>query len=390
MSTSSTVRTGLEVLIRDRRELLRGQRVGLLSHPGAVLPDLTAAVDALLAAGVQVSALFGPEHGFEAAVADGVPVADAVHPRTGLPIYSLYGATKVPTPAMLAGLDVLLFDVQDVGARYYTFIGSLVYLLQGAARAGLPAIVLDRPNPIDGLTVEGPPVAPGLESFVGMLPIPIRHGLTLGEVARYANAEQGIGADLTVIEMQGWRRGMWFDDTGLPWVPTSPNMPHLTAATLYPGTCLIEGTNLSEGRGTALPFELCGAPWLDGYRLAEALNALDLAGARFRPAHFAPTASKHAGQVCGGVQLHITDRQALRPVAAGLHLIAACRAQDPQRFEFLPSSWEGHPPHFDLLAGSPRVRAGLEAGVPPEELAAEAGASEWRQATGRACWLYGE
>lgn len=374
------VKTGLEVLIGERLSLLQGQRVGLLTHPAAVLPDLTGAVDALLGAGVRLVALFGPEHGIDAAHADGVPVGNAADARTGLPVYSLYGATREPTPAMLAEVDTLIFDTQDVGVRYYTFIATLLYILRSAARMGRRVLVLDRPNPIGGLAVEGPLVEPGFESFVGPLAIPTRYGLTMGELARLANEELGIGADLTVVEMQGWRRSMWFDQTGLPWVPTSPNMPHLATATLYPGTCLLEGTNLSEGRGTALPFEIAGAPWLDGHELARALNGLSLGGVRFRPVRFTPVAGKHAGKVCGGVQAHVADREALRPVALGLHIIAAARAQAPERCEFLPPWQGGERGHFDQLAGTARLREGLQAGAAAEELAAE-----WRAGVQRFC-----
>lgn len=356
--------TGLQALLADRRALLKGRRVGLVTHPAAVLPDLTAAVDALRQAGVRLTALFGPEHGFGGAAADGLPVPDAVDPRTGLPVYSLYGKVKAPTAAMLAEVDVLVFDMQDVGVRFYTYLSTLFYVLSGAAKAGCPVIVLDRPNPIDGLTLEGPPVQPGYESFVGVAPLPIRHGMTLGELARYLCAEFAIDAELTVVPVHGWRRAQWFDETGLPWVPPSPAMPHLSTATLYPGLCLVEGTNLSEGRGTALPFELCGAPWLDGYELAAALNQLDLPGVRFRPLTFEPSASKHAGQLCQGVQVHVTDRCRLRAVELGLHVIAACRSQAPDRFQFLPTSWEGQPAHLDLLMGGPATRQGLLAGEP--------------------------
>ncbi|MEI2688732.1 MAG: DUF1343 domain-containing protein [Anaerolineae bacterium] len=364
-----TVKTGLQRLLEDTSHLLQGRRVGLVTQPAAVLPDLTASVDALRQAGVHLAALFGPEHGFSGAAADGLAVADAVDLRTGLPVWSLYGPTKEPTAAMLAGVDVLLFDMQDVGVRFYTYLSTLYHLLRGAAKQGCPVIVLDRPNPIDGVTLEGPLLQPGYESFIGVAALPIRHGLTVGELARYFCAEYAIDADLTVVAMQGWRRGQWFDETGLPWAPTSPAMPHLSTATVYPGLCLVEGANLSEGRGTALPFELCGAPWLDGYALAATLNRLALPGVRFRPVFFEPSASKHAGLLCQGVQIHVTDRRRLRAVELGLHVVAACREQNPEQFHFLPTSWEGRPPHFDLLAGGPTLRTGLLAGEPVEALA---------------------
>jgi uncharacterized protein YbbC (DUF1343 family) len=362
--------TGLDLLISTQLDLVRGKRVGLVTHPAAVLPDLTSAVDALLDADVRLTALFGPEHGFDGSAADGAAIGDTVHLRIGLPVLSLYGPTREPTPAMLADVDVLVFDMQDVGARFYTFISTLFYVLRGAARAGKPVVVLDRPNPINGARVEGPLVEPGLESFVGIAPIPIRHGLTTGELALYLNAEHHLGADLTVVELQGWRREMWFDQTGLPWAPTSPGIPQLSTATVYPGMCFVEGTNLSEGRGTALPFEIVGAPWLDGYELAQSLNRLELPGVRFRPLTFIPSAGKHAGQKCSGAQVHVIDREALRPVTTGLHVLAACRAQAPDKFEFLPSSWEGRPPHFDLLTGVAAVRPGLVDGAPVAEITA--------------------
>jgi len=358
-----TVETGLARLVAEGGALLAGRRAGLVTHPAAVLPDLSSSLDALLEAGVRLTALFGPEHGFDGSVADGEAVGDAHDHRTGLPVFSLYGANREPTAGMLAGVDVLVFDVQDVGVRFYTFISTLYHVLAAAGRYGRSVIVLDRPNPIGGVTVEGPLLAPGLESFVGIAPIPIRHGMTVAELARYFNTEYRLGADLEVVGMAGWRRATWFDATGLPWVPLSPGMPHLATATVYPGMCFIEGTNLSEGRGTTTPFEVVGAPWLDGHALAQALNRLALPGVRFRPTYFVPSASKHAGVTCGGIQVHVTDRLAFRPVETGLHVVAACRGQAPDRFEFLASSWEGLPPHFDLLTGDAALREGLLAGA---------------------------
>lgn len=356
------VRTGLQQLIEERRDLLKGRRIGLVTQPAAATADLRPAEDALITAGATLTALFGPEHGFDGSAADGLAVDHAVHARLGVPVYSLYGADREPTDAMLAEVDLLVFDMQDVGVRFYTYLSTLYYLLRACGRTGIPLLVLDRPNPVNGVTIEGPPVEPGLESFVGIMDIPIRHGMTLGELGRMINAEQNFGADLTVLAMQGWRRSLWFDATGLPWIPPSPGMPQLITATVYPGMCFIEGTNLSEGRGTSLPFEIVGAPWLDGWRLAVSLNALDLPGVRFRPVHFMPSASKHAGDHCQGVQMHVLDRHAMHAATAGLHVIAACRTQNPERFAFLESSWEGRSPQFDLLAGSATLREGLAMG----------------------------
>lgn len=362
------VKIGLDVLLKSNKIKDIG-RVGLISHPPAILHDYTHVLDALMQSGAHIAALFGPEHGFDASAADGASVNDQTDWRTGLPVFSLYGPNKEPSQAMLSGVDTLVFDMQDVGVRFYTFISTLFYVLRGAAAAGKSVIVLDRPNPINGRVVAGPPLESGFESFVGIAPMPLRHGLTMGELARYFNSDFGFHADLTVVPMQGWQRSMWFDETGLPWVPLSPGMPHLSTAIVYPGMCFLEGTNLSEGRGTALPFEIAGAPWLDGHTLAQSLNQLNLPGVRFRPVSFAPTFSKHSGQTCSGVQVHVTDRASFKPIQTALHLIAACRAQAPKDFSFLSSSWEGGKPHFDLLAGSASVRQGLEAERPVVDIA---------------------
>jgi uncharacterized protein YbbC (DUF1343 family) len=322
-------------------------------------------------AGVNLAALFGPEHGFSAVVADGKAVQNAVDERTQLPIYSLYGDTREPNAAMLAGLDLLVLDFQDVGVRFYTYLSTLFYVLRAAGTHGLPLLVLDRPNPINGMQIEGPLIDPGYESFVGIVAsLPVRHGMTLGELALLLNAEYHLNAPLTVIPMQGWSREMWFDQTGLPWVFPSPAMPSLATTVVYPGMCFFEGTNLSEGRGTALPFELIGAPWIDGNALAERMNALGLPGVRFRPVTFEPSASKHAGQVCHGVQVHVLDRAAYQPVATGLHLVAGFIAAGGPDFAFLETSWEARPSQMDLLTGSPTIREHLSARQPVEALLA--------------------
>jgi uncharacterized protein YbbC (DUF1343 family) len=354
------VRTGLEVWISNPAPKLQDLRLGLVSHPAAVLPDLTGAVDALRNAGYKLTALFGPEHGFGGAALDGAHVSHATDLRTGLPVFSLYGAINEPTAEMLTNVDALVFDMQDVGVRFYTYLSTLFYVLRGAARAGKPVFVLDRPNPITGSRIEGGPIVSGFESFVGIINIPVRHGMTLGELARYMNVEYALDADLHVIELHSWQREMWFDETGLPWVATSPAMPHLSTATLYPGMCLLEGTNLSLGRGTALPFEVCGAPWLDGYALAEELNRLQLPGVRFRATAFTPSASIYARSQCYGIQVHVTDQNVLCPVEMALHLIAI--AQD-----LSGDTWVWNP-HFDRLAGDSAVRSALDAGTKVTEI----------------------
>lgn len=359
-----TVQLGIDMLLNERIGLIAGRRVGLISNASGVTRDLTSDVDALLhAPGVELVALFGPEHGFHAAAADAAAVASATDVRTGLPVYSLYGEVHKPMAETLAGIEVLVFDIQSVGVRFYTYITTLLYAMQAAAEHGVDVIVCDRPNPIGGEIVEGPLLRPGFESFVGPGPLPIRHGMTVGELARLYNAAWGVDCDLTVVPCAGWQRTMWFDDTELPWVPTSPGIPKLETAAVYPGTCLIEGTNLSEGRGTTLPFELVGAPWIDGWALADALNELALPGVKFRPVQFEPIASKWAGQECNGTQLHILDRQAFRPVAAGLHLVATVKAMYPDDF-----TWRL--PHFDRLMGTDQVREQLDAGVSASEVVA--------------------
>lgn len=364
------VQIGLQVLLQEKRALVEQKRVGLVTHAAAVLPDFTSSLDALLSHGIQITALFGPEHGLDGAGADAAPIENMWDAQHHIPIYSLYGASKQPTPEMLHDIDVLVFDMQDVGARFYTFISTLAYVLRAAAAAHKPIIVLDRPNPINGIQIEGPFLDAGLESFISHIQVPIRHALTTAEMAQYIVRWEKIDVDLTVVPMRGWQRTMWFDETGLPWVPLSPAMPHLSTATVYPGACLVEGTNLSEGRGTALPFETIGAPWLDGFALAHDLNALALPGVRFRTHSFVPTDSKHRGIKCGGVQLHVTDRNAFRPVFTGIALLSACRDRNPDRFEFLPSSWEGTAPHLDLLTGTPLVREGILQGLSPEIITA--------------------
>jgi uncharacterized protein YbbC (DUF1343 family) len=385
------VRTGLEVLLDDKLDLIAGQRVGLVSHPAAVLPDFTHCLDALMTRRVEITALFGPEHVFRASAADGAAVGNEKDQRTGLPIFSLYGETREPDKTMLDLVDVLLFDMQDVGVRFYTYLSTLFYILKATGKSGIPLIVLDRPNPINGMDLEGWSLDPGLESFVGIVSIPIRHGMTLGELALWMNQTCELNARLRVIAMQGWKRWMWFDQTSLPWVSTSPGIPQFITTLVYPGTCLIEGTNLSEGRGTSQPFEICGAPWLDAHALADRLNSQQLPGVRFRPLQFIPSTSKHAGQACMGVQLHITDRYQFKPVQAGVSLLAACREEDPHSFEILPSSWEGRPPHLDLLAGTTRLREGLLGGSSPDEMLATSVSFLAQFAESRrSCLLYGE
>jgi uncharacterized protein YbbC (DUF1343 family) len=326
------------------------------------------------APGVELAALFGPEHGFFGQTQDLVGVGEGRDSRSDLRVYSLYGdspASLRPTAEQLRGFDALVIDLQDVGSRYYTFPATMLLCQEAAAAHGLLTVVLDRPNPLGGVAVEGPTLRPGYESFVGLHPLPTRHGLTVGERARLYQKERGLTGTLEVIPCEGWRREMEFEDTGLPWVLPSPNMPTVDTAFVYPGQCLLEGTNLSEGRGTTRPFELCGAPWIEPPRLVGRLRQEDLPGVVFRPAWFQPTFHKFAGQTCGGVQLHVTDRRAFRPVATGLSLLAALRELSGERFRWRTEPYEfvADRPAIDLLFGGDRERLGLEAGVPAWELA---------------------
>jgi uncharacterized protein YbbC (DUF1343 family) len=360
------VKTGLVRAIEQGK--LKGLRVGAICNPTSVDANLRHLADLLHGAeGVKLLALFGPEHGVRGDVQYLEEVHGTVDPRTGVPEHSLYGqdfASLTPRDEHLKGLDVLVFDIQDVGSRYYTYLATMGLCMQAAARNKLRFVVLDRPNPIGGAGVEGGIIHPGFESFVGLWPIAARHGLTAGECALLLKGEFGIDCDLGVMQMEGWLRDMLFDQTGLPWVLPSPNMPDLDTALVYPGLCLLEGTNLSEGRGTTKPFELFGAPWLDGQKLADALSSEDLPGVRFRPCAFTPTWDKHRGARCQGVQIHIWDRRALEPVRLGVACIVHARAQDPANFAWRTEKYEFVEtiPAIDLLAGSDSFRRAVEAG----------------------------
>lgn len=362
---------GISALITSGR--LAGLRVGLVANPSSVDHTCAHAADLLWAApDVTLAALFGPQHGFHSTLQDNmIETPHARDPRRAVPVHSLYSETREPTDAMLDGLDVLVIDLQDVGTRVYTFIYTMANCLRAAGRRGLPVIVCDRPNPIGGLDVEGPMLQPGLESFVGLFPIPLRHGLTIGELAQLFNTEFGLGATLEVQPMQGWRRDMWWEDTGLPWVMPSPNMPTVDTAVVYPGMVLFEGTLLSEGRGTTRPFELVGAPQVDAEPFAAGLNALGLPGVHFRPVYFEPTFQKHAGTQCGGCQLHVTDRRTFRSVDAAAALLCAFRDALPGRvlpWRPPPYEYEHHKMPIDILAGSPALREAVDAGATAAEV----------------------
>jgi uncharacterized protein YbbC (DUF1343 family) len=359
------VLTGLDVLLRDRLSSLRGRAIGVLSHQASVNRRLEHAAALLAdARGVRVTRLFAPEHGIWGAPQDHARIADERDPVTRLPVISLYGATREPTPAMLAGLDTLIVDLQDIGSRYYTFQWTLALAMRACARAGVEVVVLDRPNPLGGAIVEGNLPDPAFASFVGLYPLPARPGLTMGEIARWLAREHALAPRFTVVPMRGWRRAMLWEDTGVPWVPPSPNMPTPDTARVYPGGCLIEGTNLSEGRGTTRPFEWVGAPYLDAHDYAKALTALRLPGVAFRPARFTPTFHKWAGRLCGGVQVHVTDRARFKPFLSGLALIGTARRLAPRRFAWKrpPYEFERRRLPIDILLGTDGIRPALESG----------------------------
>lgn len=367
------VTLGSERLLASGR--LDGRRVGVVSNPASVDGAFRHVVDRVAArAGVTLAALFGPQHGFHADAQDNmVETAHARHPRLGAPIHSLYSDTREPTAEMLDGLDLLVIDLQDVGTRVYTYVYTMANCLRAARRRGLPVVVCDRPNPIGGEAVEGPVLDPAFASFVGQFPIPLRHGMTIGELARLFNDRFGIGAELEVVPLEGWSRAAYHDEAGAPWVIPSPNLPTLDSAIVYPGAVLLEGTLLSEGRGTTRPFELFGAPGIDPEGLAGRLNALDLPGALFRPATFEPTFQKHAGRPCGGCQIHVTDRRAFRPVLTGVAVIAACREALGDRFVWRepPYEYERDKMPIDVLSGSPALRQQVDAGRAAADVAAD-------------------
>jgi uncharacterized protein YbbC (DUF1343 family) len=382
------VKPGIEVFLEKHLDLVKGKRVGLITNPTGTDSRLVTAIDLFLAnPSVKLVALYGPEHGVRGDAQAGQYVPFYVDrkygiPEYNLPVFSLYGQSmkpdpgmlknidefmrsfdtketgKIPEAAMVEGLDVMIFDIQDVGTRVYTYVATMAYAMQAVAENGIEFVVLDRPNPVNGEDMEGPILEyPEFSSFIGLFPIPERHGMTMGELAGLFNDKfLARKARLTVVPMEGWKREMWFDETGLPWVIPSPNMPTLDTATVYPGMVAIEGTNISEGRGTTKPFELFGAPWIDGFDLAKTLNGLGLAGVRFREAWFTPSFSKFQGLLCGGCQVHVTDRAAFRPFATALQIIKTVREAYPGKFEF-------HADYFDQVMGTASVRKALEAGT---------------------------
>lgn len=368
---STPVVTGLDALRAEGFAPLKGKRVGLVTNHAGRARDGVTAIDLLHGAkDVKLAALFSPEHGIRGILDAAVP--SSTDGTTGLTIHSLYGDTRRPTTAMLEGLDAVVIDLQDIGARFWTYITTMAFVMEETARTRMPVFVLDRPNPINGYQIEGPALDKAMAGFTGYFPpMPVRHGMTFGELARMLNAENKIGAALTVVPMQNWDRNRWFDETGLPWINPSPNMRNLIQATLYPGIGAFEGTNISVGRGTDTPFEQIGAPWIDGVQLADALNARALPGIRFYPVRFTPASSKYAKEECQGVFMVVTDRTALRPVRVGVELAAMLYKLYGVRYEV-----ESAERLFGSKEGIARVRSGDD----PAAIAASWGAAEarWR------------
>lgn len=368
------MKTGLEVLVAHPPEGARSQKLGLLCNQASIGPGYRPAWELVdEACPGRLQALFGPQHGLWGEKQDNMVASpDFTEPTRGIPVYSLYGERFAPTPEMLRPLDALLIDLPDVGTRVYTFATTMAYAMAAAGQAGTRVVILDRPNPIGGVQVEGNLLIPALTSLVGPYPLPMRHGLTLGELARYFNQTFGLGCELTVIPAEGWRRGQYGDETGLPWVMPSPNLPTLDTALVYPGQVLWEGTNISEGRGTTRPFELWGAPFINPAAVKAKVAREELPGVILRPTWFQPTFHKWAGEVCGGLQLHVTDRRSFKPYLTTLTLLAAVRELYPEECHWRtePYEYETERLAFDLLAGDTAIRAGLEAGIAPRDLEA--------------------
>ena len=348
-----SVKTGLD-RVGAYKDVFEGRRLGIIANHTAYDRDGKFIVDVFRnMTGVKVTALFSPEHGLWGTARDGEKINSQTHPVYDLPVYSLYGKTQKPTGEMLRNIDVLIFDIQDIGARFYTYIYTMSLAMEAAAENGKTFVVLDRPNPINGASVQGNILEPALASFVGLYPIPVRHGMTAGELAKMFNGQGWLAgrvkAELVVIPMEGWRRRMWYDRTGLRFIKPSPNMPDLETAAVYPGLCLLEGTNVSEARGTTMPFRQFGAPWIDSKVLAGRLNALNLPAMRFEPVSFTPTSSKYQGRECYGVRILVTDRDRLEPYSSGIRIVNEIYRMYPDQFEWKTA-------HFDRLCGTSKIR----------------------------------
>jgi len=358
---------GLDLLKQMWPGELEGARLGLVVHPASVDRKLTHAVDIFRKMkNVELKVLFGPQHGIMGQTQDNMIEWEGfTDPRTKLPVFSLYGSSRKPDQAVLKGIDALVIDLQDVGSRYYTFIWTMALCMEACAELDKSVVVIDRPNPIGGSMVEGPVLTLGFESFVGLKSLPVRHGMTIGEIGRYLKHEFYPSLDYFVVPAQGWIRQKWFDTTGLPWVMPSPNMPCLDTATVYPGMCLLEGTNLSEGRGTTRPFEIFGAPFIDPHKMIRRLNSFKLPGVHFRPVHFQPTFQKYAGELCGGAQIHVQKRDRFLPFKTAVAILLTIRElyQDRLQWNQPPYEYETEKLPIDILAGTDRLRKDIDEGT---------------------------
>ena len=361
-------KTGIDVLEEKGFNYFRNERVGVIINPSSVNRNLECASRIFLKNNIKVTSLFSPEHGVKGELQDQEKCLSFKDEKTSIPVYSLYGKHLAPDKGMLKDMDTIIFDIQDVGARFYTFIWTMELAMEKAGQYNKRFVVLDRPNPINGLDIEGPLLEEDYESFVGLFPIPVRHGMTVGELALMFKKELSIGVELEVIKMEGWERALWFDETGLNWVLPSPNMPTPDTATVYPGMCLLEGTNISEGRGTTKPFEFFGAPWLDSKLVLDEIKVLS--GCKLRPLYFKPLWSKYKGETCEGFQLHITDRKKFKPVITALEIIHTVRKTHPQDFKWRkpPYEFEEKKFPFDILVGNPTTRKMIEENYSIEDI----------------------
>jgi uncharacterized protein YbbC (DUF1343 family) len=373
-TNSKRTRLGVEVLLNEKIELIRGLRVGVVCNQASILPDFTHEADVFLKnTDCKLTTLFGPQHGIRGDVQDNmIETPHTVDRETGIPVYSLYSETREPTEEMLENIDAIVFDMQDVGCRIYTFIYTMANCMRAAKKYGKKVIVCDRPNPINGNAVEGNMLEAEFASFVGQFPMPTRHGMTCAELALMFNDHFGIGCDLEVVKMDGWERNLWFEQTELPFVMPSPNIPTVDTCVIFPGTVHIEGTEVSEGRGTTKPFELIGAPYIDPVVYKQELDKLDLPGVEFRSTYFQPTFQKHARVTCGGVQIHITDREELLPVITGVAVMKAAFDLYPEHFLWKQTAYEyvfdKNP--IDVVAGTDKLRKQLENGESVEGIQA--------------------
>ena len=360
------VETGCDRLIDKGFSRFKGRRVGLVSNQASISRNLDFLADSMISAGIELCCIFGPQHGiFAETQANMVEWEGYRHPWLGIPVYSLYGKERTVKDEWLSGIDAIVIDLQDVGARPYTYLWTSVIVMKACAERGIELHALDRPNPIGGIDVEGPILREEFKSFVGLFPMTMRHGLTIGEALKMIDETERIGSNIDVLKMRGWERSMYFAETGLPWVPPSPNIPTPESALVYPGTVLLEGTNISEGRGTTRPFEIVGAPWIEPQRLLEELDSRGLEGVHFRPLHFIPTWDKYSGKLCGGVQIHVTDAAKFKPVRCGAEIIAAAARLYPDEFRWKepPYEYEWKISPIDILIGNSELRNAIDSGT---------------------------